>query len=83
MAVRMKSHFFLIFSPKKNFRRNQRCQFEGDIEHYGSDKRDLKRNIFVVIVLRVKSHFLKIGLKIREISRNTTFRSKNFPGWKF
>ncbi len=74
---------FFIFPPKKKFDQNNQCQFEGDIELYGSDKRDLKRNILVVIVLRVKSHFLKIGLKIREISRIATFRSKNFPGWKF
>ncbi len=79
----MKSHFFFIFSTTKNFRRNQRCQFEGNIEHYGSDKRDLKRNIFDVIVLRVKTKFLKKGLKIREISRNATVRSKEIPGWKF
>ncbi len=74
---------FFIFSPKQDFQKNNRCQFEGNIEHYGSDKRDLKRNISVVMPPRVKTKFLKKGLKIREISRNATFRSKEFPGWKF
>ncbi len=73
--------FFFIFSPKQNFPKNIRRQFEGNIDHYGSDKPDLKRNIFSVIVLRVKTKFLKKGLKIREISRNASFRSKKFPGW--
>ncbi len=79
----MKSQFFHIFTKTRLSKKNNRCQFEGDIEHYGSDKRDLKRNIFAVIVLRVKTKFLKKGLKIREISRNASFRSKKFPGWKF
>ncbi len=74
---------FFIFWPKQDFHKNNRCQFEGNIEHYGSDKRDLKRNMFAVIVLRVKTKSLKKGLKIREISRNASFRSKIFPGWKF
>ncbi len=60
---------FFIFPPKQDFEKNNRCQFEGNIEHCGSDKRDLKRNSFVVIVLRVKTKFLKKGLKKREISR--------------
>ncbi len=74
---------FFIFSQKLDVQKNNWCQFEGNIVHYGSDKRDLKRNIFVVIVLRVKTKYLKKGLKIREISRTVTFRSKNFPGCKF
>ncbi len=79
----MKSQFFSYFDQNKTFKKNNRCQFEGNIEHYGSGKRDLKRIFFAVIVLRVKTKFLKKGRKIREISRNTRFRVRNFPGWKF
>ncbi len=75
--------FFFIFSPNQDFQKNNRCQFEGNIVHYRSDKRDLKRNIFVVLILRVKTKFLKKDLKIREISRKKVFARKTFQDGNF
>ncbi len=73
IAVRTISHFSLVFSPKQEFQKNNRRQFEGIIEHYGSDKRDLKWHIKYVIVLRAKTRFLGKCLKIHEISREKKF----------
>ncbi len=33
---------FFIFSLKQEFPKNNRCQFEGNIAHYGSNKLDLE-----------------------------------------